>query len=73
MSTKSMGADEKEGLVQTAELAHDWGLNTDSRMEELYRIITESRSNEAADRAFRCPAYEGTIAQTGAIPRRIEK
>ncbi len=68
-----MTENEKEGLVQSAELAHDWGLDTDARMEELHRIIIEARHNEAADRAFRRPAYEGTIAETGAIPKRMKE
>lgn len=63
----------REGIIQSVELAHDWNLDTNERLEELYRLKMEARHNEAADRAFRRPAYQGTIAETGEIKKREER
>lgn len=53
-----------DGIVQSAELAHDWNLDTNKRLEELYRLKIEARRNKAADQAFHRPAYQGTVAET---------
>ena len=60
-----------EGLIQVAELAHDYGLPTDKPLEKAYQkaIKRRSKKNKKARERYRRPAYEGTAAETGRITR----
>ncbi len=63
MKAENMTDDEMEGLINSVELAKDYGLELTEEERWMYENCIQVRLRRQAELSFRRPAYYGTLAE----------